>query len=137
MDTDKLNPGDPVQPCHDDPTLRVRNAQNSVAGTELTQSVGYTSRGYVSHFLPDREVNLAQLNKSLADVFGEPALRMMRMNLEIDRDYWMQMCGNPWSGNIYQYSFASPDIPPIDLESLQDQLRKIQADIDELKQRPG
>lgn len=68
-------------------------------------STGYTSRGYVEHFLPDREVNLAALNKALADVFGEPALRGTKLDLEIDEKYWTQICHDPWSGNVYKYAF--------------------------------
>lgn len=109
MDTDKLKPGDPINPCHDDPTLRKRDPRRGVKGTELDRSDGYTSRGYVEHFLPDREVNLAQLNQALADVYGEPALRMLSMQLEIDEVLWKQLCGNPWSGNIYQYRFRMGD----------------------------
>jgi hypothetical protein len=45
---------------------------------------GYTSPGHIEHFLPDREVNLAKLNAALADVYGEPAVRVMTMHLEID-----------------------------------------------------
>lgn len=108
MDTNKLKPGDTVHPCHEDPTLRMRNPRG-VKGTELEAAQGYTSRGYVEHFLPDREVNLAQLNQALADVYGEPALRMLSMQLVIDEVYWKQLCGNPWDGNIYQYRFRPAD----------------------------
>ena len=115
MDTRGRNPGDPVQPCHEEPTLRARDPNVSLRGTELEKSVGYTSRGYVEHFLPDREVNLAQLNKALADVYGEPALRMLSMQLVIDRDYWTQVCGNEWGGNAYRYAFFTPpDLDAID-----------------------
>jgi hypothetical protein len=47
----------------------------------------------------------AKLNKALADVYGEPALRLRKLEVEIDEDYWIQVCGDPWSGNIYQYRF--------------------------------
>jgi hypothetical protein len=140
MDTHNLKPGDPVTPCQEDPTLRVRGPQG-VEHTELAQSVGYSSRGYVQHFLPDREVNLAQLNKALADVFGEPALRMLKMNLEIDPQYWMQTCGNPWSGNIYQYHFLTADRPPTEIEpvteieSLREQVAQLAQEVATLKSR--
>lgn len=68
-------------------------------------SSGYTSPGYIQHFLPDREVNLAKLNKALADVYGEPAFRGTRVELEIDEEYWRQVCEDPWSGNVYKYHF--------------------------------
>jgi hypothetical protein len=58
-------------------------------------SIGYTSPGHVEHFLPDREVNVARLNRALADVFGEPGLE----------EYWRQICADPWSGNVYKYNF--------------------------------
>lgn len=95
--------GTPVPPCQDAPVLRLRSEGEEFRPRE--ESVGYTSRGYVQHFLPDREVNLAALNKALADVFGEPALRTTRLQLEIDEEYWTQICGDPWSGNIYKYHF--------------------------------
>jgi hypothetical protein len=134
MNTDQLKPGNPIEPCHNDPTLRVRSSEQNVTGTDLDQSTGYTSRGYVQHFLSDREVNLAQLNKALADVFGEPALRMMNMNLEIDREYWMQVCGNPWDGNIYQYRFRPSDRPPEEVEILREQIARLSAENEALKQ---
>jgi hypothetical protein len=55
--------------------------------------------------LPDREVNLAKLNKALSDVFGEPALSGTKLHLEIDEEYWKKICGDPWSGNVYKYNF--------------------------------
>jgi hypothetical protein len=97
-------PGDPVEPCTEAPSLRYRTPdQEPYQPTE--QSLGYTSRGHIKHFLPDREVNLAKLNKALADVFGEPALRGTRLELEIDEEYWLQICGDPWSGTVYRYHF--------------------------------
>jgi hypothetical protein len=59
----------------------------------------------LKHFLPDREVNLAKLNKALADVYGEPALRLRKLEVEIVEEYLIVVCGDPWSGNIYQYRF--------------------------------
>jgi hypothetical protein len=102
--TEGMKPGDPIPPCTEDPTLRVKS-QNQEPYKPLESSEGYTSRGYVQHFLPDREVNLAKLNKALADVFGEPALRGTKLELEIDREYWLQICSDPWSGNVYKYNF--------------------------------
>lgn len=96
-------PGDPIAPCQDAPTLRARDPEAEYQPTE--EAEGYTSRGHIQHFLEDREVNLAALNKALADVFGEPGLRTRRLELEIDEDYWRQICGDPWSGNIYRYNF--------------------------------
>lgn len=97
-------PGDPVPPCQDAPTLRAIG-EKAAGFSPREGSEGYTSPGYVRHFLPDREVNLAKLNKALADVFGEPALRGLNMQLEIDEEYWTQVCGDPWSGNVYKYNF--------------------------------
>jgi hypothetical protein len=96
-------PGDPIPPCQDAPTIRVRREDEPYK--PRPESYGYTTRGYIEHFLPDREVNLAKLNKALADVFGEPGLRGMRMDLEIDEEYWRMICGDPWSGNVYRYNF--------------------------------
>lgn len=96
--------GTPVPPCQDAPVLRIRSADKE-AFRPREDSRGYTSRGYVEHFLPDREVNLGALNKALADVFGEPALRGTKLELEIDEEYWTQICGDPWSGNVYKYNF--------------------------------
>lgn len=96
--------GTPVPPCQEAPVLR-RRTEGGEAFRPREESTGYTSRGYVEHFLPDREVNLAVLNKALADVFGEPALRGRRLELEIDEEYWLQICGDPWSGNVYKYNF--------------------------------
>lgn len=95
--------GTPVPPCQEAPVLRERTHEDAFQPRE--ESEGYTSRGYIEHFLPDREVNLAALNKALADVFGEPALRGRRMELEIDEEYWLQICSDPWSGNVYKYNF--------------------------------
>ena len=135
MDTDKRNLGDPVEPCHNDPLIRVRDTQRGVEGTDLDQSIGYTSRGYINHFLPDREVNLAKMNRALADVFGEPTLRMMNMTLEIDKENWVQISGNQWSGNIYQYSFRPQDDISKERQRLEDKVQVLQAEIDTLKQR--
>lgn len=96
-------PGEPVIPCTEAPTLRYADAKESYK--PKASSTGYTSRGHVQHFLPDREVNIGKLNKALADVFGEPALRGKRLELEIDKEYWIQICGDPWSGNVYKYRF--------------------------------
>lgn len=95
--------GTPIPPCQDAPVLRQRTPGEQFKPRD--ESVGYTTRGYIEHFLPDREVNLAALNKALADVFGEPALRGRHMELEIDEEYWVQICGDPWSGNVYKYHF--------------------------------
>ena len=96
--------GTAVPPCQDAPVLREVSGDRE-AFKPREESTGYTSRGYIQHFLPDREVNVAALNKALADVFGEPALRGTRLNLEIDEEYWTQICGDPWSGNVYKYNF--------------------------------
>ena len=85
------------------PGLRTRRDQEGFTPPE--GSTGYTSRGHVQHFLPDREVNLGALNKALADVFGEPALTGRRLELEIDQDYWDRIASDPWSGNVYKYNF--------------------------------
>jgi hypothetical protein len=95
--------GNRVPPCQEAPVLRERSEGEAYAPHE--DSTGYTSRGYIEHFLPDREVNLAALNKALADVFGEPALRGTKLDLEIDEEYWVQICHDPWSGNVYKYHF--------------------------------
>jgi hypothetical protein len=95
--------GEPIPPCQDAPTLRRRTEGEPYRPRK--GSTGYTSRGYVEHFLPDREVNLATLNKALADVFGEPALSARKLELEIDQEYWEMICSDPWAGNIYRYSF--------------------------------
>lgn len=102
-DAEQPQPGDPIPPCTEAPTLRVRGKGEPYR--PRPESYGYTTRGYAEHFLPDREVNLAKLNKALADVFGEPALRGTRMELEIDEEYWLQICGDPWAGNVYRYHF--------------------------------
>lgn len=98
-------PGKPIKPCTESPTLRALDPSQKATFKPREQSTGYTTPGHVQHFLPDREVNLGQLNKALIDVYGEPALRATRMELEIDKDYWIQVCSDPWSGNIYKYSF--------------------------------
>lgn len=100
---DEHEHGREIPPCQDAPTLRERSKEG--AFQPRSESIGYTSRGYVEHFLPDREVNLAKLNKALADVFGEPALRGLELDLKIDEEYWRQVCGDPWQGNIYKYRF--------------------------------
>ena len=102
--------GEPVAPCTDAPTLRVRDPKGS--HDPGVPAVGYTSPAHVAHFLPDREVNLAKLNSALADVYGEPALRVLGMQLEIDPVYWAQLCGNPWSGNLYRYAFRPAEFDP-------------------------
>jgi hypothetical protein len=102
---DDGKPGEPVVPCTEAPALRYRDPAVKTTGP-TKGSEGYTSPGHVAHFLPDREVNLGRLNKSLIDVFGEPALRGTRMELEIDKEYWIQVCSDPWSGNVYRYNFA-------------------------------
>ncbi len=99
-----LEPGDPVPPCHDAPAVRVKDPK-AEEYKPRDCSEGYSSRGYIHHFLPDREVNVATLNKALQDVYGEPGLRVTKMKLEIDEDYWMQLCQDPWSGNIHSWSF--------------------------------
>jgi len=135
MDSSKLKPGDEIPPCTEAPTLRVKGLPNQSQHPDLKDTEGYTSRGYVSHFLPDREVNLAKLNKALADVFGEPALRMIKMELQIDEEFWKQICGDPWSGNIYRYSFRSPETKINELEDLRDVVQKIKVDLEELKRK--
>ncbi|MBB4209970.1 hypothetical protein EV659_10129 [Rhodothalassium salexigens DSM 2132] len=97
-------PGEPITPCTQAPALRAIDP-DAKPFRPTEKSEGYTAPGHVKHFLPDREVNLAQLTKSLADVFGEPALRIRDLHLEIDEGYWTQICEDPWSGNIYRYSF--------------------------------
>jgi len=85
------------------PGVRLRRDGGSFEPGE--ESRGYTSRGYVEHFLPDREVNVAALNKALADVFGEPALHGKKLELEIDEEYWKKIAVDAWSGNVYVYHF--------------------------------
>ena len=102
---ERYKPGDPIKPCTESPTLRALDPRKDNVYRPRKGSVGYTSPGHIKHFLPDREVNLGQLNKALIDVFGEPALRNLRFELEIDEEYWRQVCGDPWSGNVYKYSF--------------------------------
>ena len=99
----EYQPGEPIPPCTESPTLRARDPKTSHEPRDGSE--GYTSPGYVQHFLPDREVNLAKLNKALADVYGEPALRTLTLHLEIDEEYWTQICEDPWSGNVYRYNF--------------------------------
>jgi len=133
MDTSKLKPGDAVQPCTEAPTLRVRDSGKKEPMEDLSASEGYSSRGHIRHFLPDREVNLAHLNKALADVFGEPALRLTDMSLRIDEGYWRQVCSDPWSGNVYTYRFRSPDSPVSELEDLRNAVEKLKTEVDQLK----
>ncbi|HEY2962346.1 MAG TPA: hypothetical protein VGJ37_08025 [Pyrinomonadaceae bacterium] len=134
MKFDDMKPGDPIPPCQDAPTLRVRDERRADL-PDLEHSEGYTSRGYIRHFLPDREVNLAHLNEALADVFGEPALRLMRMEMIIDEQMWRQTCSDPWSGNIYRYSFRSPDTPINELESLRETVQQLTREVEQLKNR--
>jgi hypothetical protein len=97
-------PGDPITPCTEAPTLRARDPA-APKFEPRKGSAGYTSPGHIEHFLPDREVNLASLNKALVDVFGEPGLRGTKLELQIDEEYWKQICSDPWSGNAYKYNF--------------------------------
>lgn len=94
---------DDIVPCTEAPAIRRRKEGERYKPHD--EAVGYTSRGHVEHFLPDREVNIAALNKAMIDVFGEPGLRGRRLELEIDEEYWLQICGDPWSGNVYRYNF--------------------------------
>ncbi len=100
---------------------------------DLSASEGYSSRGHIRHFLPDREVNLAKLNKALADVFGEPALRVTDLSLRIDEEYWRQVCGDPWSGNVYTYRFRSPDSRISEIEDLRNAVKQLSSEVDKLK----
>ena len=134
MKTDDLKPGDPIPACQEAPTLRRRGDMRDDL-PDLQKSEGYTNRGYIRHFLPDREVNLAHLNEALADVFGEPALRLMKMDLTIDEATWRQVCSDPWSGNIYRYAFFSPDTPINELEDLRATVEKLTREVEELKGR--
>ncbi|HEX5781145.1 MAG TPA: hypothetical protein VFX80_04460 [Solirubrobacteraceae bacterium] len=102
---EKERAGEAVTPCTEAPALRYRDPSADTSGP-TKGSEGYTSPGHVAHFLPDREVNLGRLNKALVDVFGEPALRGTSMELEIDKEYWLQVCSDPWSGNVYRYNFG-------------------------------
>ena len=104
-DMKKHPPGEAVTPCTEAPALRYRDPAVETTGP-TKGSEGYTSPGHVAHFLPDREVNLGVLNRALADVFGEPALRGTKLELEIDKEYWIQVCSDPWSGNVYRYHFG-------------------------------
>jgi len=101
----RTEPGKPIEPCTESPTLRALNPNKKNEFKPRKESVGYTSPGHIRHFLPDREVNLAKLNKALVDVFGEPALRGKSLDLTIDEEYWRQVCSDPWSGNVYKYRF--------------------------------
>lgn len=101
----KYKPGDPISPCTESPTLRALDPTKKNTFKPRKESVGYTSPGHIQHFLPDRELNLGKLNKALIDVYGEPALRGTRFELEIDEEYWRQVCSDPWSGNVYKYNF--------------------------------
>ena len=134
MKTDDLQPGDPIPACQEATTLRRRGDLREDL-PDLQKSEGYTSRGYIRHFLPDREVNLAHLNEALADVFGEPALRLMKMEMTVDEVMWRQICGDPWSGNIYRYAFFSPETPINELEDLRATVEKLTREVDELKGR--
>ncbi len=137
MDTSKMKPGDVISPCTEASTLRVREMTAQPQDSDLVASEGYTSRGYIRHFLPDREVNLAHLNKALADVFGEPALRMLEMELHIDEQYWRQVCSDPWSGNAYRYSFRSPATKINEIEDLRAAVERLSAEVKELKGKAG
>ncbi len=99
----EARPGEPITPCTEAPTLRAIKPGQRFQPRD--SSTGYTSPGHAAHFLPDREVNLGKLNKALADVYGEPAFRGQRLELEIDEEYWRQICSDPWSGNVYKYNF--------------------------------
>ena len=134
MKTDDLEPGDPIPACQDAATLRRRGDLRQDL-PDLQKSEGYSSRGYIRHFLPDREVNLAHLNEALADVFGEPALRLMKMELTVDEAMWRQICGDPWSGNIYRYAFFSPDTPINELDDLRATVERLTREVEELKGR--
>ncbi|WP_349606355.1 hypothetical protein [Cupriavidus sp. DF5525] len=133
MDTSKLKPGDPITPCTEAPTLRVRDQAQKVDLDDLAGSEGYSSRGHIKHFLPDREVNLAKLNKALADVFGEPALRLTELSMRIDEEYWKQICGDPWSANVYTYRFLSPDARLSEIEDLKTSVEKLKVEVNKLK----
>jgi hypothetical protein len=132
MKTDDFEPGDPIPACQEAATLRKRGDLRQDL-PDLEKSEGYTSRGYIRHFLPDREVNLAHLNEALADVFGEPALRLMKMELTIDEAMWRQVCSDPWSGNIYRYAFFSPDTPINELDDLRETVQKLTREVEQLK----
>ena len=134
MKTDDFKPGDPIPACQEASTLRKRGDSGQDL-TDLKKSEGYTSRGYISHFLPDREVNLAHLNEAMADVFGEPALRLMKMEMTIDEAMWRQVCSDPWSGNIYRYAFFSPDTPVNELEDLRATVERLTREVEQLKNR--
>ena len=134
MKTDDMKPGEPIPACQEAATLRKRGDLRQDL-PDLEKSEGYTSRGYIRHFLPDREVNLAHLNEALADVFGEPALRLMKMNLTIDEATWRQVCSDPWSGNIYRYAFFSPDTPINELEDLRATVERLTREVEQLKNR--
>lgn len=132
MKTDDLKPGEPIEACQDAPTIRKRGDLRQDL-PDLEKSEGYTSRGYIRHFLPDREVNLSHLNEALADVFGEPALRLMKMEMTIDEAMWRQVCSDPWSGNIYRYAFFSPDTPINELTDLRETVQGLTREVEQLK----
>ena len=134
MDSSHLKPGDSIPPCQDAPTLRARD-KGEIKDEDLRKSEGYTSRGYIRHFLPDREVNLAHLNQALADVFGEPALLATKFELEIDESAWRQLCSDPWSGNLYRYAFRSPETIPHELDDLRDIVNKLSGEIAALQKQ--
>jgi hypothetical protein len=96
-------PGEPVPPCQDAPAVRYRDPDVSYQPRE--ESRGYTSRGYIGHFLPDREVSIHHLTRALQDVYGEPALHVDKMELVIDEAHWKAVCSDPWGGNIHSWSF--------------------------------
>jgi hypothetical protein len=122
-----------VTPCTEAPTLRFRDPSLESDVGELSESEGYTSRGHIRHFLPDREVNIAKLNQALADVFGEPALRGTELSLRVDEEYWRQVCADPWSGNIYKYNFRSPQLERQEVETLKDTIEELRKELDQLK----
>lgn len=66
---------------------------------------GETPSGQTEHFKPNERVDVDQLNKALADVFGEHGIRGKRLDFEIDEDYWRDVTRDPWAGNIYTYHF--------------------------------
>jgi len=56
--------------------------------------------------MPDKlELNMDRVNKALADVIGQPALRATKVEVVLDKEYWKEICRDPWSGNVYKYSF--------------------------------
>ena len=139
MKPNDSKPGDKIPPCQEAPTLRVRQPDSDVQKeADFARSEGYSSRGYIRHFLSDREVNLSHLNEALADVFGEPALRLMKMDLVIDEEVWKQFCGDPWSGNIYRYAFFAPDRLINEVEDLRASVRAgISGEVERLEEGQG